>query len=261
MKHSIFFTVDASILCLLLFAACVLMVIIGKRMRDRFLKTDEQESRGGVNSLLGALFGLWGFLLAFTFSNVSTRFENVRTMMVDEASMIRNVSLRIETLPDTLRDEFHKDLKKYLQSRIDYYEYASDAEKFNKAKKDAVEIGNRLWAQTVKASSVPGFNFAANNMLVALTGMYDIGTKRDATLMSGIPSPISIMLFFIALTISFVGGFTSPDLKMKEWVVIIGFILLACLIIFVTLDMARPMRGFIRPDTGQEKILQLQEMF
>lgn len=77
-------------------------------MRDRFLITDEQESRGSVNSLLGALFGLWGFLLAFTFSNVSTRFENVRTMMVDEASMIRNVSLRIEILPDTLRDKFRQ---------------------------------------------------------------------------------------------------------------------------------------------------------
>jgi hypothetical protein len=91
--------------------------------------------------------------------------------------------------------------------------------------------------------------------------MYDVGTKRDATLMAGIPTPISYMLFLIALAISFVGGFTSPDLRIKEWVVITGFILLACLIILVTLDMARPMRGFIKPDAGQEKIIQLKEMF
>jgi hypothetical protein len=43
MKQSLFFTVDASILCLLLFGACILMVIIGKRARDKFLKKDEQE--------------------------------------------------------------------------------------------------------------------------------------------------------------------------------------------------------------------------
>ena len=97
------------------------MVIIGKRVRGKFLKADEQESRGGVNSLLGALFGLWGFLLAFTFSNVSTRFENVRAMMVDESSMIRTVILRTETLPDSMRDSFRGDLKKYLQARIDDY--------------------------------------------------------------------------------------------------------------------------------------------
>ncbi|MDZ7649559.1 MAG: hypothetical protein U5K54_21695 [Cytophagales bacterium] len=216
MKHSVFFTVDASILCLILFAACILMVVVGKRVRGKFLKADEQESRGGVNSLLGALFGLWGFLLAFTFSNVSTRFENVRAMMVDEANMIRTIALRIETLPDSLRGDFREDLKKYLQARIDYYEDANDSEKFNKAKQDAAEIGNRLWMQTVHASNIPGFGIMASNMLAALTAMYDVGAKRDATLMSSIPTPISMMLFFIALVISFVGGFTSPDLKIKE---------------------------------------------
>lgn len=115
-------------LCLILFVACILVVIVGKRVRGKFLKADEQESRGGVNSLLGALFGLWGFLLAFTFGNVSTRFENVRAMMAEEASLIRTVSLRIETLPDSLRGGFSEDLKKYLQARIDYYEDTGDLE-------------------------------------------------------------------------------------------------------------------------------------
>jgi ABC-type multidrug transport system fused ATPase/permease subunit len=261
MKHSIFFTVDASILCLFLFVGCILMVIIGKWARDKFLRPDEQESKGGVNALLGALFGLWGFILAFTFGNVSARFENVRATMVDEANLIRTVILRAETLPDSLRGVFQDDLQKYLQTRIDYYEYAEDLEKFAQTKQDAAEIGKRLWTQTVTASAVPGFTLSANNMLAALAAMYDVGARRDATLMSAIPTPISVMLFFIALVISFVGGFTSPVLKMKEWVVIVGFILLACLIIYVTLDMARPMRGFIRPDVGQEKIQQLKELF
>jgi hypothetical protein len=261
MKHSIFFTVDASILCLMLFVGCILMVVLGKRARDKFLKTDEQESRGGVNSLLAALFGLWGFILAFTFGNASTRFETVRAMMVDEASTIRTVILRVETLPDSLKGDFREDLKKYVQARINYFEEAEDVEKFNKSKQDAIVIGKKLWTQTVKASYVPGFTLMANNMLASLTAMYDIGARRDGTLMSSIPAPITFMLFFIALMISFVGGFTSPALNMKEWVVIIGFILLACLIILVTLDMARPMRGIIRPDVGQEKIVQLKELF
>jgi hypothetical protein len=261
MSHSVFFTVDASVLCLFLFVGCLLMVILGKKARDKFLRADEQESRGGVNSLLAALFGLWGFILAFTFGNASARFENVRAMMVDEASTIRTVILRAETLPDSLRGAFREDLKKYLQARIDYYEFAEDAEKFNKSKEDALIIGRRLWTHTINASYAPGYTLMANNMLASLTAMYDIGAKRDGTLMAGIPAPITMMLFFIALVISFVGGFTSPTLNMKEWVVIIGFILLACLIILVTLDMARPMRGFIKPDVGQDKIVQLKELF
>src|SRR5688572_4287574 len=256
MKHSVFYTVDAAILSLILFVACVLMVIAGKAVRDKFLRTDEQESKGGVNALLGALFGLWGFLLAFTFGNVSTRFENVRAAMVEEANIIRTVILRLETLPDSIQGGFREDVKKYLQTRIDYYAYAEDSEKFNKSKQDAVEIGKRLWTRTVDASHLPTLGLTANTMLTTLSAMYDVGARRDAMLMSGLPRPIRYMLFFIAMVISFVGGFTSPVLKTKEWVVITGFIFLACLIIYITLDMARPMKGFIKPDVEQEKIIQ-----
>lgn len=261
MKHSAFFSIDATLLSLILFVGCIVMVIVGKWTRNRFLKADDQESKGGVNSLLGALFGLWAFILAFTFGSASTRFENVRATMAEEANLIRNVILRVQTLPDSVQEAFRVDLKIYLQARIDYYELAEDQEKLDKARTDAVDIGERLWSKTVAASFVPGFTLAANNMLAALTAMYDVGARRDALLMSGIPGPISFMLFFIALVISFVGGFTTPSLKMKEWVVITGFILLACLIILITMDMSRPMRGFIKPDVAQAQIVELLEFF
>jgi hypothetical protein len=261
MKHSVFFTVDAAILCVILFVACVLMVIIGKALRDKFLAKDDHETKGGVNALLGALFGLWGFILAFTFGNVSTRFENVRAAMVEEANIIRTVLFRVETFPDSIQGGFREDVKKYLQSRIDYYEHAQDLEHFDKSKHDAVEIGKRLWTRTVDASHLPNLSLTGSTMLSSLSAMFDVGARRDAMLMSGLPGPIRYMLFFIALVISFVGGFTSPVLKTKEWVVITGFILLACSIIYITLDPARPMRGLIRPDVEQAKIVQLLELF
>ena len=237
------------------------MVIAGKALRDKFLGKDEHETKGGVNALLGALFGLWGFILAFTFGNVSTRFENVRASMVEEANIIRTVILRVETFPDSLQGGFREDVKKYLQTRIDYYERAEDLESISKSKQDAIEIGKRLWTRTVDASHLPNLGLTANTMLSALSSMYDVGGRRDAMLMSGLPGPIRYMLFLIALVISFVGGFTSPVLKTKEWVVITGFIFLACSIIYITLDLARPMRGFIRPDVEQAKIVQLLELF
>ena len=97
--------------------------------------------------------------------------------------------------------------------------------------------------------------------MAGLTNMFDIGARRDAMLLSGIPELISAMLFFLALVISFVGGFTSPVLKQKEWVVVVGFILLACVIIYIILDLARPMKGLIKPDVGQDKIVQLRKLF
>lgn len=260
MKHSIFFSTSATLLCVLLFIGCILLVHAGKALRT-FLAHDDQEPKGGAGSLLGALFGLWGFVLAITFGNVSGRFETVRATMVEEANLIRTVILRTETLPHSLQAGFREDLKKYLQARIDYYEYAEDQEKFNQAIRDAKTTGNRLWTRAVNASNVPTYGIPGSNMLASLSAMYDLGSRRDALLLSSIPGPISYMLFIVAMVISFIGGFTSPVLKTKEWVPILGFILLATVIIHITLDMARPMRGFIKPDTGQEKIVELKEMF
>jgi hypothetical protein len=258
---SIFYTIDAAVLCLMLFTACILMVLAGKLVRNRFLRKDEQESRGGVTSLLGALFGLWGFILAFTFGNSASRFDSIRSAMVEEANAIRNVLLRSEALPDSIQGGFRDDLRKYLEARIDYYNYSDDKEKFEKTKQDAVSIGKDLWKRAIKASLVPNLGPASNNIMAGLTNMFDIGARRDAMLLSGIPELISAMLFFLALVISFVGGFTSPVLKQKEWVVVVGFILLACDIIYIILDLARPMKGLIKPDVGQDKIVQLRKLF
>lgn len=261
MNYSLFFRTDASILCLLLFIACVLMVMLGKFVRHKYLRADQQESKGGVNSLLGALFGLWGFMLAFTFGNSASRFDNVRNIMVDESNILRNAILRTDVFPDSVRTVLRKDLRKYLEARISYYEDVKDFKKFAKAKEDAVQTGKALWATTVEASKQPNMGPAANNMFATLTTMFDAGSKRDAVLRSGVPELIVYMLFFLALVISFIGGFTTPVIKQKEWIVITGFILLACIIIYITLDLGRPMRGLIKPDVGQDRMVALRKFF
>ena len=261
MNYSFFFRTDASILSLLLFTACILMVMFGRFIRNKFLYKDQQESKGGVISLLGALFGLWGFILAFTFGNSASRFDNVRAIMVDESNTIRNAIFRAKTFPDSIENSLNADLKVYLQARIDYYKYAADFDKFNKAKQDADDISKALWEKTVTASTLPNLGITSANMFASLTTMFDIAAKRDALMLSGVPEPIIYMLFFLAMAISFVGGFTTPVIKTKEWIVIAGFILLACIIIYITLDLGRPLRGFIRPDVGEYKILELQKLF
>ena len=134
-------------------------------------------------------------------------------------------------------------------------------DQINKARKDAQDIGNSLWTKTAQISKLPNMTIICANMFATLSGMFDLASKRDASLSAGVPELIMYLLFFLALVISFIGGFTTPVIGTKEWVVITGFILLACVIIYITLDLSRPMRGFIRPDVGQEKIEQLQKMF
>ena len=78
--------------------------------------------REAVSALLGALFGLWAFMLAFTFSQSGTRFETVRSMIVDEGNILRNAIIRADFFPDSVRNGYRTDLRKYLEERIAYYD-------------------------------------------------------------------------------------------------------------------------------------------
>jgi hypothetical protein len=69
------------------------------------------------------------------------------------------------------------------------------------------------------------------------------------------------MLFILALASSFIGGVTSSSIRHKDWIVVAGFALLSSMIIYITLDLGRPMRGLIKAEMGQQAILDLRKMF
>ncbi|GAO43591.1 hypothetical protein [Flavihumibacter petaseus] len=260
MRYSLLFRTEASTLCVLLFLFCIATVILGRYIRNRFFQNDAQESRGGVNSLLGALFGLWGFLLAFTFSNSSAKFENVRIVTVDESNAIRNTILRTDAIPDSLRKVFRSNLRAYTDVMIDYYN-AKKISEFNIAREKAIAISSRLWTDAVNTAQLPGVAGPGSVMMSSLTTMFDLAEKRDALLQSGVPDLIIYILFALALAISFIGGFTTPVIQFKEWVVICGFLVMACSIIYATLDLGRPLRGTIQLKTGKERLVEIQRLF
>jgi len=253
--------VDPLIICFMLFLLMLLALLIGNRLRKKFWHAEEGDTKGGVNSLLGALFGLWGFMLAFTFGQSGSRFENVRSMIVDESNILRNTIIKADFFPDSIRNTYRLELRKYLEERITYYDYADNKTKFDENRKELSKTARVLWTMTVEQSKTPALSGAAGGMAASLTSLFDIGIKREALLNFGIPLPICIMLIALALSICLVGGFTTPSMRRKEWIVIAVFALLASTILFITMDLARPMSGLIKPDTGQATIINLRNLF
>ena len=157
MEKSILSRVDASIICIVLFFLMLLAIMLGNRMRKKFWKEEEGDARGGVNSLLGALFGLWAFMLAFTFGQSGTRFENVRAMIVDEGNILRNTIIRADFFPDSIRNAYRADLRKYLEERITYYDEDEGSAKFIENREELSKTATALWTRTVELSKKPEY--------------------------------------------------------------------------------------------------------
>ena len=105
----------------LLFAGSLLALEVGRRIGTRHLAAEKDKANVGLGTVEGAIFGLMGLLLAFTFSSSLTGFDLRRQLIVDEANAINTAYARLDVLPaetqSTLRDLF----RQYLSARIDVY--------------------------------------------------------------------------------------------------------------------------------------------
>src|SRR4030095_1549363 len=137
---------DAIILGLILFVAMILMFIAGKVIGARWNK-ERPELKGGVNTLFGALFGLSGLILAFTFGMSNTRLQRVRTVVEDEANEIGTAILRSDLYADSVREGFRADFRDYLEAVIAFYQHAANVNQLKTAKEDAHQAAGRVWAR------------------------------------------------------------------------------------------------------------------
>jgi hypothetical protein len=259
MESSFLNNTDASILAIVLFTGMVIMVGLGSWVARTWHKESIQKS--GVNALLGSLFALFGFMLAFTFGMSGSRYESIRDIVVEEANSIGTAALRADLYPDSIRTSFRVDFKNYLDARIAYYNDFFEKEKLKKAKEDAAKASTDLWAIAMRASKLPNMLIPSNNMVPALNSMFDDATKRESLARAHVPDPIVYMLFILGIVTSFIVGFTSSGLDYKDWIIVAGFLLLSCMIIYITLDLGRPMRGLIQTETGQKAIEELRSLF
>ncbi len=64
---------------------------------------DPAGALAGIGAVEGAVFGLVGLLIAFTFSGAGTRFDTRRQLVVEETNAIGTAYLRLDLLPAALQ--------------------------------------------------------------------------------------------------------------------------------------------------------------
>jgi hypothetical protein len=261
MNVSLIHRTDALVLSILLFFCMIVMVVLG-RMAAKLWKSEEEEPRGGVNSLLTALYALSGFILAFTFGMSGERLQKARDVVALEANEIGTAIMRADLYPDSMRLALRKDFKNYLEAVIATYDNATRPDLYAKAKADAQKATDSLWTRVTQyAKDRPSMFIQANNMVVSMNGMFDIAQEREIVLFSRVPDLVVYMLFICVLASCFIGGFTSSAFQQKDWIIITGFALITAMVVYTTLDLARPMRGIIKDEAGKNAIVELRQMF
>jgi hypothetical protein len=103
-----------TIFAVALSAGVLVLLEIGRRIGVRQLAEEGETASKGLGAIEGAIFGLLGLILAFSFSGALTRFDARRHLVVEEANDIGTAWLRVALLPADAQPPMRDLFRRYL---------------------------------------------------------------------------------------------------------------------------------------------------
>ncbi len=225
--------------------ACVqLGFLLGKRQGDG--------DGEGAGALSGAVFGLLGLLLAFSFSGATGRFEHRRELITQEANAIGTAWLRLDLLPAAQQAPLRVAMRDYLQARLDTYAAPAGSAAAAAAYARSAQLQQQIWVGATSAAQASGNTATLSLTASALNEMFDITTTRLAAARNHPPVVIDAMLFVLALMSALLAGHGMAGSARVPWFQVVVFAIALTVTVFVIRDLEYPRLGFIRVDTADQ---------
>lgn len=230
------------------------MMEYGRRLGMKRLEHDPESAKASTGVIDGAVFGLLGLLIAFTFSGAASRFDTRRQMIVEEANAIGTAWLRLDLLPNGAQAALRETFRQYLDARLSTFRKLPD---FTAAKAELVRanaLQNDIWTLAVTSCRDSGSQPATMLLLPALNEMFDTATTRAAGVIQHPPMLIYVMMGLLLLAASVLAGVALGVGKVRNRFHGLAFVLVMTLAVYVILDFEFPRVGIIRV-TGFDQVL------
>ena len=256
MQVSFLNRVESWQLTLIMLALMILSIFIGLTAGRRYYRKTAIDA-----PVLGGLFALVGFLLAFNFSLSLTHYEVRRGIIIEEANNIGTAILRTSLYHEPDRTLLRAGLKRYVNARINYFTAGVNEEKVMEAQRVSGNIQRQLWTKVSELSNDAHYTVASLQMTSALNNMIDITTTRFYANYVHLPDVIIYLLILLSCVSTFYMGFVAAGKQKFDWLLGGGVCLLIAVVVLVNLDLDQPRRGFITLDQANQSIVDLKQMF
>jgi hypothetical protein len=240
------------------FVALLAMLEVGRRISARRTAIDPEGARAGLGAVEGAVFGVLGLMIAFTFSGAASRFEDRRHLITQEANAIGTAWLRIQALPAEAQPALRDKFRRYVDARIETYRRVPDMAAVKAELDRSIVLQGEIWAAAVagvQAAPSP----ATALLLPALNEMIDITTTRLVATESHPPNAIFAMLALLTLAGALLAGYSMAQGRTRNWLYMVSFALTMSLTVYVILDLEYPRIGLIRIDQADHLLVDVRQ--
>lgn len=231
-----------------LFIGMILFLELGRRIGQWRAANQANGEDKGISAVDGAVFALFGLLLAFTFSGAASRFDHRRDLITQEANAIGTAYLRVDLLPADKQPPIRALFRQYVEARIARYLAMSKPEISHEEYQRSIELQGKIWKLAVEGVNTASSPPVAAQIISALNEMIDITTTRLVALETHPPKIIFFMLYGLGLVVSLLAGYGMASSKSRPWLHVIAFSTAITATIYVIMDIEYPRSGFIRVD-------------
>ena len=229
-------------LAFLLVLLCVALEF-GFRAGRRAASEEPSVFTSQVGAIQGALLGLLGLLLAFSFAAAGTRFLERQELIVQEANAIGTATLRAGLLPEPYRSDLRSALQRYTAARL-----SASAQLAHGLDPTLVAEMEQIQGEFWRAA-LAGVTARPEAMLSVLNPVNEVIDLHSTRLFAGLKHvPLLVMVLLVACSVLSVGviGFGCGQGRKRRLALSGSLALLIGAALWITIDLDHPRQGWIQ---------------
>jgi len=237
--------------------ALVAATALGMRIGGR-PHSDEEPTSPGAAAVDASVFGLFGLLIAFSFSGAAERFHARRTLILEESRAISTAWGNLDLLPEPAREDLRDRFRGYLDKKLATYSDIRDVESFERDLLALEKLGTEILAAAAAACRAESGKDFVELVIPAINEVNSLARARKAAIRTHPPLVIYGLLVALSLGVALLVGMAMISSSRKSRIHVIGFSLVVTATIYVTLDLETPRMGAIRVDSADALLLEIR---
>jgi hypothetical protein len=248
----------SAVFAALIFGGLLACLRLGWIIGRRRLKRAGEDWNAGLGALDGAVYGLMGLLVAFTFTGAASRFHERRDLVTQHVNAIGTAWLRLDLLPAAEREQARDGFRRYVDTQMEIVRKPGDEAAVRAGFIRLGAIQQEIWDIIIRVAKADKSTPLAQALMPPVNEMFDLSTSRLMAARQHPPIAVFIMLGLLVLLSGLMAGFGMAKSSSQSTLHLFGFAAIMALSVYLILDIEYPRLGFVRIDSFDEIMIQLR---
>lgn len=205
-------------------------------------------AREASGAIKGAILGLGGLVLAFSYGMALARYDARTQIVVREAQALGACREMADLLPEPDRGRLLSAVRSAVEARLRLFRESTDRGTYRRISAEIDSAVGTLWDIASAAFAREEKPERLSRLLEAASRASSTEKERAAAVRNQMPAALLVLLVLSVMVTGFLMGHSSGQVGRRNWILWDALVLLMVLVFSAVVDLDQPNRGLIRVD-------------